>query len=190
MKTLAMLGSSLTLDRSANNWPLLLLSELRAAKSETIAMGLFGHEGQSSINWKDHGYVQACANMQPDVLIIDGTADANVGFNITTTQALNNWLLIIDTVRFKRPDCKIFMTTMNHMLPAATQFANVTDYYAKYNDVLVVRSNAAIIDCYSAWGDPTLNPSEYGSDPIHPLLAGNLRVTIPVTYASIAPLIS
>ena len=187
---IATIGASLSMDRNANNWTALLAAGLRVGKQSAVQVANFGMQGTASNYWISAGWVERAAVIRPDICLIDSTCDANTSQNISLAQALANLYAMVDAVQAKNAAVKIFLLTMNHMLPAATQFTSVTSYYAQLPTVKANRSNVDIIDCYTAWGDPSLHPSEYGSDPIHPLLAGNLRVTIPIISAALAGLIS
>lgn len=186
---IAVIGASLNMDRNANNVTQLLAENLSVGKQSRVQVANFGKEGTASNYWISAGWVERAAAVRPDICMIDSTPDANTSQGISLSTALANLYAMVDAVRAKNADCKIFLLTMNHMMSAATQFANVTSYYAQLPTVKANRSNVDIIDCYTVWGDPTLHPAEYGNDPIHPLLAGNLRVTIPVVSAALSPLI-
>jgi len=191
MTTIAWIGASLGMDRSANNWPQIMAAGLRVGKSSPIQVATFGKEGTASNYWISAGWVDRCAAIRPDIVLYDATPDANTAQNVSLAQSLANMYAMVDTIRAKNSAAKIFLCTMNHMRSDATQFANVTSYYAQYATVEANRSDVGVIDCYTAWGDPSIYPAEYAADdPIHPLLAGNLRVTIPVISAALSPLIA
>lgn len=188
---IAWIGASLGMDRSANNWPQMMLARLRVGKQPPIQFAAFGKEGAASSYWLSAGWVERAAAVRPDIVLYDVTPDANPGQGVSLAQSLANMYAAVDAVQAKNANAKVFLCTMNHMRSDATQFANVTNYYAQIDTVIANRSNVAKIDCYTAWGDPSLYPAEYSAgDPIHPLLAGNLRVTVPVVAAALSPLIT
>jgi len=189
--TIGIVGASLTMDRNANNWPNVVARQLTIGKQSQVKMLLAGQEGKGSNDWIAAGWHSKVALARPHIAIIDGTADANPGFGISTAQALANLYTMIDAIRANNSSVPIFLFKANHMRSDATQFANVLNYYANYATVQANRSNISIIDTYTPWGDPALHPSEYDAvDPIHPLYAGSSRVTIPTTVTALSSYIT
>jgi hypothetical protein len=190
---IAALGASDWNDRNTRDHPNLLGRSLQIGKTSRVRMGTFGREGVGSPTWISEGRTAAIAGAMPDVALLSFFADASSALGISTSTSLTNILAIIDAIRAKRSSTAIFLMKMWHMPNAqeAATFPNLANYYANYPTVVGSRSNVAIIDTYTAWGDPALNPSEFDpSDQIHPLLPGHLRVTIPVVSAALAPLIT
>lgn len=194
--TIAILGASLTGDRNANNWPNVAARALRAGKATDVKVMIAGQEGRGSSaspagpGWIEQGWRQKICLVRPHAVVIDMTADANAGFGISPALSLSNLYTIIDAVRVNNPGVPIFLFKANRMRADVTQFPNIAAYYANYATAQANRSNIGIIDTYTPWGDPALNPSDYApADGIHPLFSGNSRVTIPTFVAAIAPLI-
>ena len=189
--SIGFIGASLLMDRTANNWPNVAARQLQIGKQSQVRVLLSGKEGTASNYWIANGWHTALAQTRPHIAIIDMTPDANAGQGISVAQSLANTYTMIDVLRANNPSLPIFLFKANHMRADATQFTNVLSYYANYVTVQANRSNIGIIDTYTPWGDPSLNPNEYSAgDPIHPLFSGNIRVTIPVTVASISPLVT
>lgn len=188
--TIGIIGASLTGDRNANNWPNVAARALQVGKVSDVKVILAGQEGKGSNDWIAAGWHTRLALVRPHILVIDGTPDANPGFGISVSAALANLYTMIDAVRANNPSAPVFLMKPVRMRADATQFANVGAYYANYATVQANRSNVSIIDAYSPWGDPALNPSEYApADPVHPLFSGNARVTIPAFVSALAPLV-
>lgn len=189
--SMGILGASLTMDRNANNWLNVAAYQLEMGKTSRVRMMLAGKEGTASNYWISSGWVTVLARVRPHLVIIDMTPDANTGQGISVSQSLANLLTIIDTIRTNNPNVPIFLLKPCRMRADATQFSNVASYYANYATVQANRSNIGIIDAYTPWGDPALNPGEYAaSDPIHPLFAGNVRVSIPATVTALSSFIT
>ncbi len=188
--SIGILGASLTMDRNANNWPNVVAAELQQGKYSRVRVLLAGKEGTASNFWMSSGWVATLARVRPHLVILDMTADANPGQGITVAQSLSNLYAIVDAIRANNPDVPIFLFMANRMRADAAQFANVLAYYANYAVVQANRLNIHILDTYTPWGDAAMHPEEYSAaDPIHPLFAGNRRVSIPVSVSIIAPFV-
>lgn len=187
--TVGLLGASDVQNRSCRDWPLLMVRQLQAGRASTIVRAGFGKE-TSTANITD-GYAQRLIDMRPDIAIISVYKDANGA--VTPAQSLTNMYTIIDGIRAKRADTAIFLLKTWRLAAAseASTFPNLSSIWANYATAAANRSNVQIIDAYTAWGDPALHPEEYDAgDPLHPLLAGLQRVTIPTAVSALAPLIT
>lgn len=187
-----MLGASDINDRNTRNWPNLLARELQIGKTSRVRTITFGQEGVGSPTWITNKNHLSLANTMPDVAVLSFFADASSALGISTATSLANIYTVVDAIRAKR-NCPIILIKMWRM-PAASEaasFPNLANYYANYATVAANRTGISIVDCYTAWGDPALNPSEFDAgDQIHPLLAGHQRVTIPVVKTALASLIT
>lgn len=188
------LGASDVQDRNCRDWPHRLVNALQAGKTQRVRHSAYGYEGQGSAAWISANYHLKMAQAKLDVAVLSFFADGSTSLAPDgVVAAYARWLTIIDLIRTHRPSAPIYLLR-NWRMPAATEAASFTQLaavYAKYTDVVANRTGVNIIDCYAAWGDPALNPSEFDAgDQIHPLLAGHLRVTIPTVSAALAPLIT
>ncbi len=191
--TIGLLGASDVDDRNCREWPQRTANFLQIGKQSRVRTMAFGREGAGSTTWMAEGQTASLANMRCDVCLLSFFADAAVSFGISTATSLANAYTIIDDIRAKRSTTRIELMKMWHMPDAqeAITFPDLSDYYDQYATIAANRSNVGIIDTYTAWGDPASNPSEFDvGDQIHPLLAGHVRVTIPIVSAALAPLIT
>lgn len=187
--TIGLLGASDVQNRNCRDWPLLMVRQLQVGKTSRIVRAGFGKE-TSSANIAD-GSAQRLIDMRADVAIISVYKDANGA--VTPAQSLTNTYSIIDGIRAKRADTAIFLLKTWRLAAAseASTFPNIAAIWANYDTVVANRTGVQIINAYGAWGDPALHPEEYDAgDPLHPLLAGLQRVTIPTAVAALAPLIT
>lgn len=188
--SIAILGASLTMDRNANALHIQLAKELQVGKQSTVKVATYGKEGTSSGYWITN-WLNKMAVTKPDIVLIDTTPDVNTSQNISLAQSAANMHAIINAVTAANADVEIFLVAICRMPTAATTFANAANYAAQLPTIASSHSNAHVIDCYAAWGDPALYPAEYVSgEPIHPLYAGNLRVTIPTIKSALDSYIS
>lgn len=189
--SIAIVGASLTMDRNANNWPNVAARELELGKSSRVKIMLAGKEGQASSSWLSAGWASKVAAVRPHVVVLDMTADANSGQNISVAQSLANTYAFIDAIRANNPNVPIFLFKANHMRSDATQFANVLNYYSNYAVVQANRPNVFILDTYTPWGNPAVHPEEYANgDGVHPLFNGNRRVSIPEFVSAVGPFVN
>lgn len=184
-------GASDVNDRNNRNWPNFLAQTLQNGKSTRVRVDTFGDEGQSSVTWITDKRHLRLADTMPDVACLSFFTDANSGFGVSTATSLANIYTVVDALRAKR-NMPIYLLKMwrLHAAEESATFPSLASYYANYATVAANRSGIATIDCYTAWGDPNLHPEDWGSDLLHPLLSGHLRVTIPTIAATLAPLIT
>jgi lysophospholipase L1-like esterase len=177
---IAILGDSLTKDRSARNWPILLESYLQSGKEQRVRTYLFGQEGTNSTT----GLTQylPMVGLKPRVAVIAYINDANAA-TISLATSLSNYNTIINTIKLNSPLTAIYVASISRptAAAAAATFANLSGLQTQLASIATTQGLAGFIDGYTAWGDPSLNPSEYDvGDGIHPLLPGHLRVTLPL----------
>jgi hypothetical protein len=194
VKHIGLMGASDVQDRNCRNWPLLMVNELQVGNSYRIRHSAYGYEGQGSTAWIAGNYHLRMAQAKLDVAVLSFFADGAVGLAPDGVNgAFTRWIDIIDLIRDHRADVPIFLLR-NWRMDAATEastFAQLAAVYAKYTDVVSIRDDVTIIDVYAAWGDPDDHPEEYDvSEPIHPLLAGHIRVTIPTVVAALTELVT
>lgn len=185
--TFGLLGASDVQNRNCREWPLLLAQALQVGKTRRVERAAFGKDN-SVANIAD-GSAQRLADMRADAVLLSFYKDANG--TVSPSASLTNMYAVVDCIRAKRSDTAVFLLK-TWRLPAAAEastFPSLSSYWANYATVQANRSNVSIIDAYTAWGDPALYPSEFGSDQLHPLLPGLQRVTIPTCLASLAPLV-
>ncbi len=191
--TVGLLGASDVQDRNCREWPQRMANYLQIGKTQRVRTIAMGREGASSTTWISEGRTAQLGNMKCDVVLLSFFADAATTLSTPLANSLANAYAIIDDIRAKRSTTKIYLMKMWHMPDAqeASTFPNIAAYYSQYSTIAANRSDVGIIDTYTPWGDPALNPSEFDvSDQIHPLLPGHLRVTIPTISAALAPLIT
>lgn len=188
---IGLLGASDINDRNNRNWPNFLTQALQHGKTSRVRAVAFGYEGQCSSDWINDKRHLRLADTMPDVALLSFFADGNAGFGLSTAASLANIYTVVDVLRAKR-DVPIYLLKMWRLRAAQenASFPNLASYFANYATVAANRSGVATIDCYTAWGDPNSHPEEWGTDLLHPLLSGHLRVTIPTLSATLAPLIT
>jgi lysophospholipase L1-like esterase len=186
---IAILGDSLTVDRNARNWPILLERELEIGKASRVRTYLFGEEGTNSntgiANWPK------VVAIRPKAAVIAYINDANPAA-ISLAVSASNTNAMIDALQAASPTTLIFVAGISRPLAAdaAATFPNLAALDAQLASIATAQG-VGFIDGRTAWGDPALNSSEYAvGDGIHPLLAGHLRVTIPLWKTTFSPLIT
>lgn len=188
--SIGLLGSSDVQSYSCRDWPLRLCQNLQAGKTSQVRRLGFGTARGSSLDIST-GAVDSLAAMRCDAVLLSFYKDAAPTLNISPAQSLNNMYYAIDAIRAKRADTAIFLLKTWRLQAAseAATFPNLAAYWARYETAASTKA-VGIVDAYTTWGDPSLRPEEYDSvDPLHPLLAGLQRVTIPAAQAALAPLI-
>lgn len=188
---IGLLGASDVNDRNNRNWPNILAQTLQTGKTQRVRACTFGYEGQCSVDWIAANRHNRLADTMPDVACLSFFADGNPAFSVSTAASLANIYTIVDTLRAKR-NMPIYLLKMwrLHAAEESASFPNLSYYYANYATVAANRSGVSTIDCYTAWGNPDLHPEDWGSDLLHPLLSGHLRVTIPTVSAALSGLIT
>jgi lysophospholipase L1-like esterase len=187
---IAILGDSLIKDRNARNWPIMLEDYLQVGKSERVRTYLFGEEGTNT----NTGLTQytPMVGLRPRVAVIAYINDANSAA-ISLATSLSNHNTIIDDLQANSPSTAIYVASISRptAAAAAASFPNIVALQTQLASIVSAQGIAGFINGYSAWGDPALNPSEYDvGDGIHPLLAGHLRVTLPLWSSVFTPLIT
>jgi lysophospholipase L1-like esterase len=186
---IAILGDSLTKDRNARNWPILLEHYLQVGKNQRVKTYLFGQEGTNTNTGLTQ--YQPILGLKPKAFVIAYINDANAAA-ISLSTSLSNYNAIIDAVQAASPATQIYIASISRptAAAAAASFTNLTAYDAQIASIASTQG-VGFINGRSAWGDPALNPTEYDpGDGVHPLLAGHLRVTIPLWASVFAPLIT
>ncbi|KRA42084.1 SGNH/GDSL hydrolase family protein [Devosia sp. Root635] len=190
--TVGLLGSSDVQSYNCRDWPLRMCRNLQAGRRSFIRRIGFGTSLGSSLDISS-GVVAKLAAMRCDAVMLSFYKDAAPSLGISAAQSLTNMYTTIDAVRAARSDTAIFLLK-TWRLEAATEastFPSLASYWASYATAAANRSNVGIIDAYTAWGDPALHPEEFDpAEPVHPLLAGIQRVTLPQAQAAIGPLIT
>lgn len=191
--TIGLLGASDMVSYSTREWPSLMARGLQVGKQSRVRTLGFGRSAAGSNVLLSEGWAAKLAGMRVDLAVLSFFADASPALSAGAMQSYGNMLTIIDMIRAARSNTPIVLAKMWRM-PAAAEaagYSNLAAVYAKYADVVANRGNISVVDCYTAWGNPALNPSEYTvDDQIHPQLAGHQRVTIPVFQTALAPLIT
>lgn len=188
---LGLMGASDVQDRNHREWVRLLCEDLQTGKNYRVRHSSFGYEGMGSNGWISGGWHTKMANAACDACIIAVLADGSPALGGTPANSQSNMLTIIDALRARR-NMPIFLLNSWRM-PAATEAATFSQYASiRSNNTTIagLRSNITILDNWTNWGDPSLNPSEFDAgDQIHPLIAGHKRCTIPLVKTAIASLI-
>jgi hypothetical protein len=190
--TIGLLGSSDVQSYSCRDWPLRMCKNLQTGRTSFIKRIGFGTALGSSLDISS-GAVAKLAAMRCDAVLLSFYKDAAPSLSISAAQSLTNMYTVIDAVRAARSDTAIFLLK-TWRLEAATEastFPTLASYWASYATAAANRSNVGIVDAYTAWGDPALHPEEFdAADPLHPLLNGVQRVTLPQAQAALGPLIT
>lgn len=183
---IAIMGDSLTVDRSSRGWLFMLEKYLQIGKSQKIRTCTFGHEGQNS-NWGIANFAPML-NQKPRVALIGFINDANSAAISLSTSA-SNTNAMVDQMQMASPSTSIYLMTVAKPTDAAAAvtFPNLVSLDTQLASIATAQG-ISFIDCRGAWGSPIA--SEYDpSDGIHPLVTAYLRVTIPIIAAALGPLI-
>ncbi|NML73081.1 SGNH/GDSL hydrolase family protein [Rhizobium sp. S-51] len=178
----------MTVDRSSRNWPFIMEKKLQIGRSVRVRTITTGREGQAS-GW-GLANIGPIADVRPDMTIIGFINDANP-VQLTISQAESNYRAMIAAVRAKAPASVIYLATFSQVMPAArtSPFSNLTALDSMLPNV-ASSEGVGFINVRGAWGDPTAHADEFTeADPIHCLLSGHLRVTVPVVSAAVAALL-
>lgn len=191
--TIGFLGASDVQDRNARNWPNLLGSMLQVGKRSRVRVYTTGYEGQSSLQWFAAGEHIKCANQAPDVAMLSFINDANPAQGISVAQSLANVYTEVDLVRARRSTTRIYLMKMwrSDAVTEAATWPNRAAIHANFDTVAANRANVSVLDFYTPSGNPASHPDEWDpADPVHPLLQWHQRVSLPLSYAAIEPLIT
>lgn len=190
---IAVIGTSLTVPTTDRGWPMLLANYLQPGKQSTVRAHCMG-KGGTTTNW-GVANLNPVIRLRPQLVLAEWLNDAydpyqspNPPEAMTLVKSAANWNSIFDQLAAALPGVPVFPMSLIRPRADAT-YAALTAYNAQLASIAAGRG-LTYIDGYTAWGDPALHPAEFTTaDPIHPLIAGHLRVGIPLIAAAITSLI-
>lgn len=190
---IAIIGTSLTVNVANRNWPQMLAETLQPGKQSLVRVNCMGKSG-STTNW-GAANLGPILRMRPQLILCEWLNDGNDNDQapnlpeaMTLAKSAANWNSIFGQIATGLPGIPVFSMALVRPRTDAP-YAALPSYNAQLATI-TANWGSTFIDCYSAWGDPALHPNEFGAaDPIHPLIAGYLRVSIPLIASVIASLI-
>jgi acyl-CoA thioesterase I len=196
-RTLVLYGTSLTdaaWARRLNAW----LEERFAGRARCINSALPGKASRSALDWLE----QRVLAHAPDCVLLefavnDATrvyAPDDRDYAISPEESQANLVLLITRIHAARPDCEIFVQTMNTAWDApngrrsASLRPNLEAYYEGYR--LVARERGlGLIDHHPRWLRlQATNAERFGSyvpDGVHPIDAGSEAITLPAVLSAL-----